>query len=284
MFDLLILMNRISRLRNVQICVMLSWKVVVLLILTNSVFKLQNVQIWNVSNCKGVYLLIFRNGIFKSRNVVIFAVTSRKRVDLLTFTYRVFRVRNVEICVLLSSNEVDLLMLRNRVFRLRFVRYGQCSHERTSFCWYSRIVFWGLESFIYCFSAILCGKFAYSQKSRFLALKRSYTGSAALEGGRSAFINEFCFQGGKLSDVDYVEVQGVLFADWDFETVVLSWKVVVLQIFTNSVFKLKTFRNGLWRNARGLFAERQEWHFQAAKRSDISSTILQEGRFAHAQE
>ncbi len=34
----------------------------------------------------------------------------------------------------------------------------------------------------------------------------------------------------------------------------------------------------------GLFANSQEWHFQAAKRSDMSSTILQEGRFAHSQE
>ncbi len=35
---------------------------------------------------------------------------------------------------------------------------------------------------------------------------------------------------------------------------------------------------------RCLFADCQEWHFQAAKRSDKSSTILQEGRFVHAQE
>ena len=55
-FDLLIPRNRVFRLRNVQIWVVLSWMVVVLLIFTNSVFKLQNVQIWTVSNCKGVYL------------------------------------------------------------------------------------------------------------------------------------------------------------------------------------------------------------------------------------
>ena len=34
----------------------------------------------------------------------------------------------------------------------------------------------------------------------------------------------------------------------------------------------------------GLFADRQEWHFQAAKRSDKSSKIQQEGRYADAQE
>ena len=34
----------------------------------------------------------------------------------------------------------------------------------------------------------------------------------------------------------------------------------------------------------GLFVDCQEWHFQAAKRSDNGRTIPQEGRFAHAQE
>ena len=33
----------------------------------------------------------------------------------------------------------------------------------------------------------------------------------------------------------------------------------------------------------GLFPNCQEWRFQAAKRSDTSSAILQEGRFADAQ-
>ena len=32
------------------------------------------------------------------------------------------------------------------------------------------------------------------------------------------------------------------------------------------------------------FTDSQEWYLQAAKRSDKSSTIQQEGRFAHAQE
>ena len=53
--DLLILRNRIFRLGNVQICVVLSWMLVILLIFTNSVFKLQNLQIWSVSKCKSVY-------------------------------------------------------------------------------------------------------------------------------------------------------------------------------------------------------------------------------------
>ena len=34
----------------------------------------------------------------------------------------------------------------------------------------------------------------------------------------------------------------------------------------------------------GLFADCQEWHFQAANPSNKSSTILQLGRFAEAQE
>ena len=46
--DILILRNRVFRLRNVQIWEVLSWKVVFLLIFTNSGFKLQNVQIWTV--------------------------------------------------------------------------------------------------------------------------------------------------------------------------------------------------------------------------------------------
>ncbi len=38
-------------------------------------------------------------------------------------------------------------------------------------------------------------------------------GSAVLDGGRSAYINEFCFQAAKRSDMDCVELQGCLFAD-----------------------------------------------------------------------
>ncbi len=44
------------------------------------------------------------------------------------------------------------------------------------------------------FSALLCGQYADSQKLRFQASKRSYMGSAVLEGGRSDNIHEFCFQ------------------------------------------------------------------------------------------
>ncbi len=72
---LLISRNRVFRLRNVQILLLLSWKMVVLLIFTNSVFKLQNVQIWTVSNCNGVYLLIVGNNILRSQNVQIIAST-----------------------------------------------------------------------------------------------------------------------------------------------------------------------------------------------------------------
>ena len=62
-------------------------------------------------------------------------------------------------------------------------------------------------------SALLCGQFAYSQKSRFLALKRSYTGSALLEGGRSADIHEFCFHDASRADMYGVEMECGLFAD-----------------------------------------------------------------------
>ena len=63
-----------------------------------------------------------------------------------------------------------------------------------------------------CF-ALLCGRFADFQESRFLASKRSNMGSAVLEGSRCADINEFSFQAAKRSDMDCFELQGRLFAD-----------------------------------------------------------------------
>ena len=46
-------------------------------------------------------------------------------------------------------------------------------------------------------------------------------GSALLDGGRSAYINEFRFEAAKCSDMDWVELQVGLFADsqeWDFQS------------------------------------------------------------------
>ena len=85
-------------------------------------------------------------------------------------------------------------------------------------------------------------RFANAQKSRFQASILSSTDSAVLLGGRSADVQEFCFQ------------------------------------------NCKTFRYGLSRNARCLLADCQKWRIVAAKRSDKSSTLLQEVRFANAQE
>ena len=56
-------------------------------------------------------------------------------------------------------------------------------------------------------SALLIGRFADSQESRFQASKRTNMGSAVLEGGRPANIHEFCFQVAKRSDMDCVQVQ-----------------------------------------------------------------------------
>ena len=50
------------------------------------------------------------------------------------------------------------------------------------------------------------------------------------------------------------------------------------------IFKLKMFRYGLCQLQGGLFAECEEWLFQAATRSDKSSIILQEGWFPDSQE
>ncbi len=60
-------------------------------------------------------------------------------------------------------------------------------------------------------SALLFGRFADSQKSRFQASKRSNMGSAVLDGCLSAYIHEFCLQAAKRSDMDCVELQGGLF-------------------------------------------------------------------------
>ena len=56
-------------------------------------------------------------------------------------------------------------------------------------------------------SALLYGRFADSQESRFQASKRTNMGSAVLEDGRPANIHEFCFPAAKLSDMDCVQVQ-----------------------------------------------------------------------------
>ena len=68
------------------------------------------------------------------------------------------------------------------------------------------------------FRPTMC-RFADSQESRFQVSKRSNMCSAALEGGRSAYIHELCFHATKRSDMDCVELQGGLFADsqeWHF--------------------------------------------------------------------
>ena len=67
-------------------------------------------------------------------------------------------------------------------------------------------------------------------------------GSAVLLGGRSADVQEFCFQTAKRSDMVCAELQGRVLADC------------------------------------------QEWRIVPVKVSDKSSSLLQEGRFANAQE
>ena len=69
-------------------------------------------------------------------------------------------------------------------------------------------------------SAPVCGRFDDSQESRFQASKRSNMNSAVLQDGHSPDIHEFCFQDAKLSDMDCLDVQMVLFADcqvWHFQ-------------------------------------------------------------------
>ena len=116
--DLMVLRNRVFRLRNVQIYVVLSWKVVVVLIFTNSV---SSCKTFNMI-CVELQMCLFADCQvchFRSRKFQVIAVPSFKRVDLLMFTNISFMVRNVEICAVLSSNEFDLLILKNRVLRQR---------------------------------------------------------------------------------------------------------------------------------------------------------------------
>ncbi len=63
-------------------------------------------------------------------------------------------------------------------------------------------------------SALLCGRFADSQESRFQVSKRSNMGCAVLEVDRSADVHEFCFQAAKRSDKVCVELHGCLFDDF----------------------------------------------------------------------
>ncbi len=79
--------------------------------------------------------------------------------------------------------------------------------------------------------------------------------------------------------MDYVDVQGVLFADWDFETIVLSWKVVVLLIFTNSIFKQQNLELWTVSKYKGFYLL-----IQSYKRSYTGSAVLEGGRSADIHE
>ena len=66
--------------------------------------------------------------------------------------------------------------------------------------------------------------------------------------------------------------------------VVLFWKEVVLLIFTNSVFMLHNVLICTVSKCYGVYLLIVINGILAAKSFDKSRTILQEGRFAHAQE
>ena len=142
---LLMLRNRIFRLRNVQKWAVPSckgsncWssgiafsdcetvryglfrpaKGVDLLMVRKSVFMLRIVQIWAVPNCNYVYFLCVRNDDFRLRNVQLWALAFCNSVDLLILRDHVCRLRNVKKLAVTFCKEFDLLMFRNRVFMLR---------------------------------------------------------------------------------------------------------------------------------------------------------------------
>ena len=86
-------------------------------------------------------------------------------------------------------------------------------------------------------------------------------------------------------DFDLLIVRNRVFRFPDVQIwLALSWDFVDLLIFRNCVFKLENVHISTVPNCKGLDLLTQEWHFQSGKRSDKSSTTLQEGRFADAQE
>ena len=198
-------------LRNVQIWVVLSWKLVVLLIITNSVFKFQNVQIWTVTKCKVVFLLIVRNGIFRLQNFQIRAVPPCKRVNLLMLRNRVFTVRNVEICAVLSSMRLICRCSGIAFSSSETIRKVQCSIEWSKFPDTKEFCFEAWKSSDIACSTLLCGRIVDSQESFFQASKRSNMGSAVLECGRSADIHEFCVQAANVQIWTVSNCKGVYF-------------------------------------------------------------------------
>ena len=102
-------------------------------------------------------------------------------------------------------------------------------------------------------------RFPNTQESCFEAWKHSYMGCSALLCVRFDDYQESHFQATKRSNIGSAVQLGCRSAD-----------------FPNYVFKLQNVQ--IWTVTdckRGLFADCQEWHFQAANRSDKSSTILQ---------
>ena len=105
------------------------------------------------------------------------------------------------------------------------------------------------------------------QKSCIDAWKRSYMGCSSLLCGRFADSQESRLQASKRSNM------GVLF-----------WKEVVLLIFRNSVFMLQNVQICNVSKCNGVYLLIIINGILAAKSSNKICTILQEGRFALAQE
>ena len=117
-------------------------------------------------------------------------------------------------------------------------------------------------------SAVMKGlRFVNTQQSCFEAWKRSYIRAVS-----PCYVVDLMILRNRVLRLRNVQI-------W----VVLSWKLVVCWYSRILFSSCKTFRYGMRRSARSIFAESQEWHFQAAKCSYMSSTIIAEVRFAHAQ-
>ena len=99
-------------------------KSVDLLKFTNSGFRVRNVEICAVLSSNEIDLLMLWNRVFRVRIVQILSMPSLKFFDLLILRNRVLRLVNVHIWVVPPCYIVDMLIFRNRVFRIRNVKFG----------------------------------------------------------------------------------------------------------------------------------------------------------------
>ena len=142
--NLLMISNRVFRLRFVQICAVPTWTDFDLLMLRNRAFSLRIFQKCELPTWKDFDLLIIRIPVFSNGNVNIWVVPSCK-----VFRNCVFKMRNVQICVVPTCKGSIRWLSGLALSCCKSFRNGQCSLARALICWCSRMVFSGGESLKY---------------------------------------------------------------------------------------------------------------------------------------